>query len=343
MSQENFWTEELLNEKLTTPSKRLLLDMRKISGDILVLGAGGKMGPSLCILAKKALDAIGSSQRVIAVSRFSDNRVVEQFTKYNIKMIKLDLLEEGALHMLPDAENLIFMAGKKFGTSDGEEYTWAMNTYLPGLVAHRFKESSIVVFSSGNIYPMMPIDGDGASEDTQPVPIGEYAMSCLGRERAFGYVSLKYGTKILMYRLNYAVDLRYGVLHDLAQRIIHGQPIGLESSAFNCIWQGDANEMAIRCLLLVDSPARALNVSGPEKIDVRYAAGKLGEYLGKTPTFEGDMADCVLLSDATKAISMFGQPNVSLDTLLMWQAEWILQGGRSLNKPTHSEERTGKF
>jgi len=337
------WTEEMLDERLATPSQKLINDMKAIDGDIIILGAGGKMGPTLCLLAKNAINAAKVSKKVIAVSRFTDPIAVKLLKDNDIETISADLLEPGAVNRLPDVKNVIYMAGRKFGTDGQEPLTWAMNAWLPALVAERYKESNIVAFSSGNIYPFMPASSGGVTEDTITEPLGEYAMSCLGRERMFEYGANKYGTPVLLYRLNYAVDLRYGVLYDIASRIMANKPVSISTPCFNCIWQGDANEIAIRALLHTGTPAVKMNVTGPETVSVKYAANMLGQYLGKTPIFEGEESERALLSNAALTIETFGYPTVSLAILLKWQAEWIMSGGRSLGKETHFEERKGKF
>ena len=337
------WSEEKLNQMLTTPSQRLIEDMRRIEGDILVLGAGGKMGPTLCVLAKNAARAAGVEKCVIAVSRFSDPLVVELLKNNQVEMVSADLLERGALEKLPDAPNVVYMAGKKFGTEGNEWSTWAMNTWLPSRVAERYRDARIVVFSSGNLYPKVPVRSGGCTEQTPVEPVGEYCMSCLGRERMFEYAARTYGTKVAVYRLNYAVDLRYGVLYDIAHNILEGTPISVATPSFNCIWQGDANEYAIRSLLLADSPAVRLNVTGPETVSVRYAAARFGELLGREVRFTGQPGETALLSSSARCMAAFGYPRVPLDTLIDWQAQWLLDGGRTLNKPTHFEERKGNF
>lgn len=336
------WNEDILNQKLTNPSQKLISGMAELTGDILILGAGGKMGPTLAILAKNAIKAAKGNNKVIAVSRFTDPVVVNLMKEHDIETISVDLLKPGALESLPEVPNVIYMAGRKFGTDGQEAQTWAMNAWLPALVAEKYKHSKIVVFSSGNIYPMMPVNS-GASENTKPSPVGEYAMSCLGRERMFEYGSKEYGTEVFMYRLNYAVDLRYGVLHDIAVNIMEEKPVSLSATAFNCIWQGDANEMALLALLHTGCPAVKMNITGPETVSVRYVAGELGKLLGKEPIFAGEEAPVALLNNSALAMETFGYPTVSLKTLIRWQAEWILAGGRSLGKPTHFEEREGKY
>lgn len=336
------WNEERLDLKLSEPSNKLIEDISKIDGDILILGAGGKMGPTLALLAKNAIKAANSNKKVIAVSRFTDPVVVKLMKDNEIETISVDLLKPGAFDLLPDVPNVIYMAGRKFGTNGQEAMTWAMNAWLPALVAEKYKNSRIVVFSSGNIYPMMPVYS-GATEKTKPSPMGDYAMSCLARERMFEYGSMEYGTEVFIYRLNYAVDLRYGVLHDLAANITEGKSISLATTCFNCIWQGDANEMALRALLHTGSPAVKMNITGPETVSVRHAAAEIGKLLGKEPIFEGQEEENAFLNNAGLAMETFGYPTVSLDTLIRWQAEWILDGGRSLGKPTHFEERKGNF
>lgn len=335
------WTEEKLDGLLAGPSAALAADMKKIDGDIIVLGAGGKMGPALCVLAKKAAQAAGLKKEIIAVSRFSDPAAAEFLDSNGIRRISCDLLDD--IDSLPDAANVIFMAGRKFGTTGDECRTWAMNATLPAMAARRYRSSRIVAFSSGNIYPKVDPRSGGCTENTPPSPVGEYAMSCLARERAFEYASAAYGTAVLLLRLNYAVDLRYGVLYDIADKIIKGEAIPLSVPCFNCVWQGYACEAAIRALLHVSSPASILNITGPETVSVRETALKLGSYLGRDPVFEGVEGEDALLSDASRAIGIFGYPQVPLGTLIRWQAEWIMSGGRTLDRPTHFEERGGRY
>ncbi|MCL2362814.1 MAG: NAD(P)-dependent oxidoreductase [Defluviitaleaceae bacterium] len=339
------WTEEYLDELLTTPSAALTEDMAKVEGDIIILGAGGKMGPTLAALAVNACKKAGVNKRIIAVSRFGDPFAVALLKKIGVEIISMDMMEPGVLAQLPDVPNVIYMAGRKFGTDGQEHLTWAMNTWLPSLVAERFRNSRIVVFSSGNVYPMMHIRDGGADETVAPGPIGEYGMSTLGRERMFEYASVTYGTPVCMYRLNYAVDLRYGVLNDIAQNILAGNPVPIYSPVVNCIWQGDANEVALRCLHICESPASFLNVTGPETVSVKWAAIELGKHLGIEPIIEeqDNVRETALLNNAAKMCKLFGYPTVSLSQMIEWQALWLKAGGRLLNKPTHFEERKGKF
>jgi len=337
------WTEEKLDTLLTIPSARLVEDIAKIKGDIMILGAGGKMGPMLALLAKNAVMKAGIDKKIIAVSRFSDPAVLELLHNGSVETISSDLMVCGALDRLPDCANIIFMAGRKFGTDGQEPFTWSMNAWLPALTAERFRESRIVVFSSGNIYPIVPAASGGASEDIRPHAIGEYAQSVLARERIFEYGSLHYGTKVTLFRLSYAIALRYGVLYDIASKVYAEQPIALENGCFNCIWQGDANELAIRSLICAESPAKKLNVTGPEIVGVRWAAEEFGKRFGKTPAFIGVEAPDAYLENASLCHQLFGYPTVTLRQMLDWQAEWILDGGSTLNKPTHFEERKGSY
>lgn len=337
------WNEEKLTALLTTPSDTLTEDIKNIKGDIMVLGAGGKMGPTLCLLAQNAVKKAGISKKIIAVSRFGDANIRAELEQNGVETISIDLLNVQELNRLPAAENVIYMAGRKFGTDGQEPLTWAMNATLPAFAAYHFRQANLVVFSSGNIYPIVPLASGGCAEEQKPEPIGEYAMSCLARERAFEYASLQYGTKVFLYRLNFALDLRYGVLYDIAHKVLSGEPISLATPCFNVIWQGSANEIALRALLHTGSPAVKMNVTGPETVSVRYAAQRLGGLLGKTPVFEGEEQNNAYLNNAGRAAELFGYPSVSVNTLIEWQAQWLLDGNTGINKPTHFEERKGSY
>lgn len=338
------WNEEILNEMLTTPSDKLINDMEKIQGNIMILGAGGKMGGDISILAARAAKASGIPKKIYAVSRFTKPEVTERLAKEGIEIIAADLTDDEALDKLPDCENIVFMAGRKFGTDGSEYLTWGMNSWLPCMTAKRFVHSRIVAFSSGNIYPKVPTGSGGATEETKVVPVGEYPMSCLARERAFEFAAKTKGTSVCIMRLNYAIDLRYGVLHDIAQSIIAEKPIDLSAMpSFNCIWQKDANEAALRLLLHTSPETNIVNVTGPETAGVKTVAQTLAKLLGKEAIFVGEEAESAYLNNAGKMFSMFGYPSVSLNELIHWQAEWILSGGRSLGAPTHFEERNGKY
>lgn len=332
-----------LMERLTTPSPALLEDIRQIKGDILMLGVGGKMGPSMAILAKRAFEQVGKNNRVIGVSRFSDAKKQEALEDVGIETLAGDLLEEDFLQSLPTVPNIIFMAGQKFGTLGQEDFTWAMNTYLPGRVAEKFKQSRIVAFSTGNVYPFTNTAEAGATEETPTGPVGEYAQSCLGRERIFQYFAKKYGTPTLIFRLNYALDLRYGVLNDIARKVWTEQPIDLRMGYVNVIWQGDANAYALRSLLHCQSPATLLNVTGPEKLSIRALAETFGERMHKRVQFQGSPLPTALLSDASKCFALMGKPTVEAEQLIDWTVDWISQGGKAIDKPTKFQVRDGKF
>lgn len=332
-----------LEEKLSKPSSGLVKDIRKIDGDILLLGVAGKMGPSLARLLLRAIREAGIQKEVIGVSRFSDERIKQELEREGIRCIRADLLHDDDLQALPLAKNVIYLAGKKFGTTGDAHTTWAMNAYLPGRVSEKFRESRMVVFSSGNIYPFVHYASGGASENIPPEPLGEYAQSCLGRERIFEYFSHQYRIPMLIYRLNYAIDMRYGNLLEIGKMVHTGQPINLRSGHMNVIWQGDANEIAIRSLLHVSSPPKLLNVTGPETVSVQQVAEKFGELLNKTPEFIHEPESMALLSNASLCHRLFGYPSVSLLEMVEMTASWIQQDGATLNKPTHFQEREGKF
>ena len=332
-----------LEERLAHPSAELVAELAELEGDILVLGAAGKMGPSLVKLAQNAVARAGSGKQVFAVSRYSQAGVREELESCGVKTIVADLLEEGVLEDLPDAPNVIYMAGTKFGTSGNEHLTWAQNAFLPGLIGRRFRSSRIVAFSTGNVYPLTSVSSGGSRETDATGPVGEYAQSCLGRERLFEYVSNSFGTAVLLYRLNYAVDLRYGILLDVATAVRDNQSIDVTMGHVNVIWQGDANEIALRALRLCGSPAAVLNVTGPETVSVRQLAQRFGQLLGVEPLIEGSEADTALLSNAAKAQELFGYPRVTLERMIEWTAEWVQAGGPTLDKPTHFGRRDGKF
>lgn len=337
------FNEQYLDEFLSTPSQALIEDMKKLDGNIMILGAGGKVGPTLSIMAKRAADAAGTGKRVIAVSRFSDPIVVNVLKENGVEMISADLTDPEQVKRLPKVKNIIYMLGRKFGTSGNACDTWMINVGVPTQVTQHFMDARYVVFSTGNVYPLSPVSGCGSRETDAVGPVGEYAMTSLGRERIFEYAAKNYGAKVLIYRLNYAVDLRYGVLCDVAANILNGNPISVRTPCFNCVWQGYANEVAIRSLTLADNPVEYLNVTGPETVSVRDAAEKLGKLLGTEPVFEGEETYIALLSNAGKCVKHFGYPSVGVDQMIEWQAEWLKAGGRLLGKPTHFEERKGNF
>jgi nucleoside-diphosphate-sugar epimerase len=334
---------EKLEAELLAPSAALIADMAKIEGDIILLGIGGKMGPSMGKLAVAAAKAAGVNKRIIGVSRFSDAKAKAALEAVGIETISCDLLNDTQLQALPDAKNVIYLAGNKFGTTGKEGFTWAMNAYLPGRVAEKYKNSNIVAFSSGNVLPFVPVTSGGVSEETTPEPIGEYAQSCLGRERIFEYFSQKNQTPTLIYRLNYAVDFRYGVMMELAKSVLEGKEIDLRTENVNVIWQGDANEIAIRSLLHCEAPAKMLNVTGPETLSIRWIANQFGKIFGIEPKFIYQAEGTALLNNASECHKLFGYPRVTVREIIDITATWLQQGGEEFGKATHFQERGGKF
>jgi len=334
---------ELEYKKILQPSDALIADIAKIEGDILILGAGGKMGPALAKLAKQSIEKAGINKRLMAVSRFSEPGLQDELNHLGIETWAADLLEDDQLRQLPDAKNILYLAGQKFGTTGKESFTWAMNAYLPGRVAEKYKNSRMVVFSTGNVYPLSRVSSGGLAEDHPTGPVGEYAQSCLGRERLFQYGSSKYNTPLFIYRLNYANDVSYGVLLELAKSVNEGRPIDLSMGHVNVIWQGDANEMAIRALLHCQTPAKIVNITGPETVSVRWVSEQFGKLFGKTPQFVNEEKATALLSNAAESFRLFGYPRVTLKMMIELLAGWIKQGGKTINKPTHFQEREGQF
>lgn len=334
--------EHQLEEVLSAPAAEVCESLARLEGDLLLLGVGGKMGPSLARLARRAIDRAGVRKRVIGVSRFSGDGLRRALEAEGVETIASDLLEEGAVETLPDAANVIYLVGMKFGSTGNEPLTWAMNVDLPARAARRFRASRIVALSTGNVYPLTAADGSGPSEDHPVGPIGEYAQSCLGRERMFQYYSQRYGTPCVLIRLNYAIDLRYGVLLDVAEKVYARRPVDLSMGYVNVIWQGDANAAILRSLERCASPPEILNVTGP-KVSIRDLAERFGRAFNAAPVFTGTEADTALLSDASKAVRWFGPPRVSLEQMIEWVAHWVKIGGATLGKPTHFESRNGKF
>jgi len=335
--------DEALEELLSRPSPAVVDALSRAHGAVIVLGAGGKMGPSLTTMVKRALDDAGDRRDVIAVSRFSSADAAVRLENAGVRVVRAELSDAHAIAALPDAPNVIYMAGQKFGTRDLPSLTWAVNTLVPGMVAERYAASRIVAFSTGNVYPLSPASSGGSRETDPLTPLGEYANSCVGRERVLEHVSRTRGTPIAIIRLNYAVDLRYGVLVDLAHRIASGEPVRLDMGFVNVIWQGDANAQAVRALALAASPPLVVNVTGPERLSVREAATRLGQLLGIAPRFEGTEAPDALLSDTTLAQELFGPPSVSTETLIEWVAGWVARGGTRLGKATKFEVRDGRY
>lgn len=335
---------EELEDRLTTPTAETIDAVARLGGDLLILGAGGKMGPSLAVLARRSLSLSDVRHRVICASRFSAPGVAEQLESAGVETIAADLLDRRELDSLPDAPNVLFLAGMKFGTSNEPELTWALNCYLPAIVAERYRQSRIVALSTGNVYPLVPPSSGGATEETPLDPVGEYAQSCVGRERMFQYMSRQHGTSAVLLRLNYATDLRYGVLLDIAERVYRGKAVDVGMPWVNVIWQGDANAIVVRALDIAAVPCNVLNVTGPEVISVEEVAGHLARRFGlPPPTFVGQQSDRALLSNARRCHDRFGAPRVSTETLIEWVADWVEADRPTLGKPTRFEMRHGSF
>jgi nucleoside-diphosphate-sugar epimerase len=336
-------TEQQLDDLLSRPAEADIREMMSFNGDLIILGAGGKMGPTLAMRARRAADEAGVKMRVIAVSRYSAPAARRVLDDAGIETISADIVERAQVEALPEAANVMYMAGRKFGSTGGEPLTWAMNAYLPALVCEKYKHSRIVAFSSGNVYPFLPLSTGGATETTPLHPVGEYAQSALARERMFEYFSSKNGTPVMLIRLNYAVDLRYGVLLDIGAKVFERKPVDLTMGAVNVIWQGDANSIALRSFALAASPAAVLNLTGPETLSVRHIATRFGEHFGVDPVFTGAESTSALLNNAARCFRLFGYPTVSVEQIIDWTARWIGMGGATLNKPTHFEARDGRF
>jgi hypothetical protein len=328
-----------LDDLLCRPSQALIDDLDKVDGDLMILGVAGKMGPTLAGLAKAALPG----RRVIGVARFSEPGSKDWLQRRGVETIACDLLDETAIKALPKMKNIVFMAGRKFGAEGDLSLTWAMNAHVPALVAQAFCQSRIVAFSTGCVYPFVPVDGKGADESVQPNPPGEYAQSCVGRERMFEYFSRKFSTPGRLFRLNYAIDMRYGVLHDIATKILSGKPIDVSLGHVNFIWQGDASSQALRCLAHCDTPTSPINVSGHEILAVRDLAAKLGARLGREPVIVGKEEPTAWLTDTSQAVKLFGRPIVDTEQLIKWTADWVARAMPSLGKPTKYEVRDGKY
>jgi len=335
--------EQQLDELLTLPSSKLVEFVPEIKSPLVILGAGGKMGPTLAVRARRAAKEAGIDLRVVAVSRFSDASARDWLAEREVETISVDLLDRNGLDELPDAENVIHLVGTKFGTSQNPSYTWAVNVLAPSHALERYSSARVVALSTGNVYPLTAVSSGGSVETDPLQPVGEYGNAALGRERIIEYHSRRNGTPVVLMRLNYATDLRYGVLVDIARKVAAGEPVDLTMGYLNCIWQGDANDMIIRALPLASSPARALNFTGPAVLSVRQIAEQFGQLLDKPVQFTGRERDEALLSNAKQSIELLGEPPTPVETVIRWTADWVRRGGRLLNKPTHFEVRDGVF
>lgn len=332
-----------LDDLLSTPTAGVIETLSRLDGDILILGVGGKMGPTLARMAARASQEAGVKRRVIGVARFSNPDLPDWLKKYGIEPLARDLLDPQQVTNLPNAANIVVMTALKFGSSGRPGDTWAVNCWMPANICQRFPTSRIAAFSTGNVYPLTPVSGGGSVETDPLVPTGEYAASCVGRERLYDYFSRSAGTLVSILRLNYACELRYGVLVDLARQILAGEPIDLTMGAVNVIWQGDANAMTLQSLAHAASPPFVVNIAGPETLSVRQICHELGDLVGQPPRFTGSEGDTALLSNAQLSHRLFGHPRVPIPQLCRWIAHWLKQGGTLLGKPTKFQVRDGKF
>lgn len=340
---ERIRDEQELESVLTHPSPELVRFIATISSPLVVLGAAGKMGPTLCLLARRAAELAGHPLEVIAVSRFQQGSARHSLEEGGVRCLSVDLLDRSAANQLPDTANLVYLVGLKFGTALNPAVTWATNCLVPASVCERYRQARIVALSTGNVYPLSSADGSGSIESDPLTPLGEYPNAAVARERLFEYFSQKNGTPVALIRLFYAVELRYGVLVDIARKVLAGEPIDLTNSCFNCIWQGDANEMILRSLALCGTPPKAWNLCHPKKFRVRDAAAAFGRLLGREPKFTGQERENALLGDPSKICAELGPPNTPMDAVFRWIADWVSHGGIYLDKPTHFEVRDGNY
>ena len=335
--------EEQLDDLLTTPSDDLVEFTASLSGPIVVLGAGGKMGPTLAVRLQRAIDESDSAAHVVAVSRFSNETSRRWLKEHGVQTVAADLLRRDSFSDLPESDAIIYLIGSKFGTSTNPSHTWAVNTIAPTYAMERYRASRFVALSTGNVYPFSPVQGGGSLESDPLQPVGEYAYAAVGRERVFDHFSRADNTPVAMIRLNYATDLRYGVVTDLASKVAAGQPIDLTQGYFNCIWQGDANDFIIRALSFAESPSRPINLTSVETFSVREVAEQFGRLMGRKVIFTGTESETALLSNASQCRRLLGDPATSMDRVIRWVAHWVSSGGRMLGKPTNFEVRDGGF
>jgi nucleoside-diphosphate-sugar epimerase len=342
-STANIRTESELDEWLSRPRPELIDFIRTLRSPLVVLGAGGKMGPTLAVLARRAAEAAGHPLDVLAVSRFAEGASRRWLEERSVQTLSLDLLQPDAFGRLPDASHIVYLVGVKFGTEKDPARTWAVNTLVPAFVAQRYPRASIVALSTGNVYPFVPAPGSGSKETDPLTPLGEYANAAVARERLFEFFARRNGTPLVLLRLNYAVEQRYGVLVDIARKVHAGEPVDVTTGYFNCIWQGDANDRILRALALARVPPKALNLTGPGVLSVRDLAHRFGELMGRPAQISGTEADTALLSDSSEACTLLDPPPTPVEQIVSWTADWIKQGGRVLDKPTHFETRDGRY
>ncbi|MEI6105669.1 MAG: epimerase [Opitutae bacterium] len=337
-------TDRDIEQLLSSPTRGAIAAAAGLKGNFMVLGVGGKMGTTTAVMLRRALDAAGRPEAVVTgVSRFSRAEARAELEALGVRTLSCDLADAAQLAALPDTPNVLFLAGQKFGTDSAPELTWMQNTIVPALVAQRFRDSRLVIFSTGCVYPFVPTTGPGANEREPVAFLGEYASTCVGRERVFTHYSKLFGTPQLLYRLNYSVELRYGVLVDIAQKVWSGESVDVTMGWLNCIWQGDACARAIQCLAYTASPPRILNITGPDKLSIRALAGEFGRQLGRTPVIIGQEAPTAWLADASESIKLFGAPEMPVPRMMELITAYVRANGRLLGKPTHFEARSGKF
>jgi nucleoside-diphosphate-sugar epimerase len=335
--------ETELDEVMTCPGQALVAGIGQVQSPLVILGGGGKMGPSLAVQARRAAQQAGRNLRVISVSRFSDAAARQWLEARGVETLSLDLMERASYARLPDSANLLYLLGLKFGTTRSPASTWATMALPPAMVCERYPGARISALSSGNVYPFVPVDGPAAREEDELTPLGEYANACVSRERVFEFCAQQYGVQLAQVRLFYAVDLRYGVLLDIAQKVWAGQAVDVTSGYLNCIWQADANQMALQALAHAAAPPFVFNLTGSERLAVRALAQRLAALMAREVTFTGSEAPNALLGDTTRMCDVFGQPPTPLDWMLRWTAAWVAAGGRTLNKPTHFDTRDGRY
>ena len=334
---------DMLEDLLSTPSAEAVKLFSGLEGDIMILGVGGKIGPSLARMAVRTCQQAGVDKRIHGVALFESEDQRSELEKTGIETYHGDLLDPGFIQGLPKTRNVYFLAGMKFGSEDNLPLTWAVNSYMPAMIAEYYQKSRIVAFSTGCVYPLVRVESGGSLENDVPGPVGEYAQSCLGRERMFEYGSRQHGTEVCLIRLNYSVELRYGVLVDIALKVKSKHPIDLSMGYFNVIWQGDVNDMVLRSIEVCESPAKILNITGPETLSVREVAEEFGKFFNISPEFVNQEAETALLNNAEQAFQLFGRPKVETSRVIQWIADWISRGGDLLGKPTHYEVRDGKY